>query len=373
MKKKKILQVSVGGLGNGGTQNIIMGIVRNLSSDFEFDILLFTNDIRYYDDEFLKYGEIFRIPTSDKKNKIMRKILQIIKPFRILIGTYKILKRSGDYHAIHCHNELESGICTLAAYFAGVKIRISHSHTNRDHFIRNNYIKYIYNKTLQLLTNKTSNIKIGCTEESFNSIFGNEYLSKKTSKVIYNSIDLEKFKKNNCGNNLKKINIVNVGSFSENKNQMFLIEMLPLMIKKIPNIKLKLVGFKDDYKQLLQKRVNSLGLNSEVDFLPPDSDIPSILEDADLFIFPSLREGFGIALLEAQAMEVPCLVSDSVPKVVDVGLSEFLPLSKGKEVWAEKAVNIIEGNHKLKLNKKKLNKFSLRGYLNQIKEIYSSS
>src|SRR5690606_38514967 len=105
--KKRILQVSVDGLGNGGTQNVIMGIVRNLSSEFDFDILLFTNEIRHYDEEFLRYGRIFRIPKYERKNKLIKKIEHIIVSIKILICTYLILKRNGPYHAIHCHNELE--------------------------------------------------------------------------------------------------------------------------------------------------------------------------------------------------------------------------------------------------------------------------
>ena len=55
--------VSCEGLGNGGVQAIMMGIVRNLYTECHFDMLLFTSEKRYYDDEFLKYGgKIFRVP-----------------------------------------------------------------------------------------------------------------------------------------------------------------------------------------------------------------------------------------------------------------------------------------------------------------------
>lgn len=61
--KKRVLMVSCEGLGNGGVQAIMMGIVRNLYTECHFDMLLFTSEKRYYDDEFLKYGgKIFRVP-----------------------------------------------------------------------------------------------------------------------------------------------------------------------------------------------------------------------------------------------------------------------------------------------------------------------
>ena len=45
--KKRVLLVSCEGLGNGGVQAIMMGIVRKLSDDFHFDMLLFTSEKRY--------------------------------------------------------------------------------------------------------------------------------------------------------------------------------------------------------------------------------------------------------------------------------------------------------------------------------------
>ena len=72
--KKRVLLVSCEGLGNGGVQAIMMGIVRNLYTEFHFDILLFTSEKRYFDDEFLSYGgKIFRVPKYEGTNPIRRR------------------------------------------------------------------------------------------------------------------------------------------------------------------------------------------------------------------------------------------------------------------------------------------------------------
>ena len=72
---KRILLVSCEGLGNGGVQAVIMSIVRNLHKEYLFDILLFTSEKRYYDEEFLTYGgQIFRIPRYEGKNQFRKKI-----------------------------------------------------------------------------------------------------------------------------------------------------------------------------------------------------------------------------------------------------------------------------------------------------------
>ena len=90
--------------------------------------------------------------------------------------------------------------------------------------------------------------------------------------------------------------------------------------------------FGEEYKKQLKSKAISLGVQSKVEFLPSDSDIKEVLEEASLFYFPSINEGFGIVLLEAQAMEVPCLVSSSVPKDVNCGLCKFLSLSEKRNM-----------------------------------------
>lgn len=366
----KILQVSCEGLGNGGIQAVIMGICSNMP-EIQFDILLFTREKRYYDDQFKSLGgKIYRIPNYEGANKFRKKLDYYIRFIRIFIGTYTILKNKGPYDVIHCHNDLESGICNLAARFAGVKIRISHAHTANNKFSKKNIIGYIYKRFLQMLMNLNSNIKIGCTKDALISIFGKKYLKKKHSFIIPNPIDTKKFKRTKKYQSIGNIKIVHVGRYCENKNQIFLIEILPYILKRFPNALLQLIGFGEEYKKQLKSKAISLGVQSKVEFLPSDSDIKEVLEEASLFIFPSINEGFGIALLEAQAMEVPCLVSSSVPKDVNCGLCKFLSLSEKKETWAEEAIKIIENIHELKLNKEKLYFFDIKNYVQKMKFIY---
>lgn len=369
----KILQVSYEGLGNGGIQSVIMSICRGIC-DSKFDILLFTSEKRYYDDEFEELGgKIFRIPHYEKSNVLIKKLDYYIRFLRIFIGTYKLIKLEGPYDVIHCHNDFESGICNLAAYFAGVKIRISHAHTADSKLLRKNIILYIYRRFLQMLMNLSSNCKIGCTIDSFKSIFGEKYLYREYSYIIPNPIDLVRFNKAKDCKLLTDMNIVHVGRYSDNKNQIRIIEIFSLILKAFPNSKLKLVGTGEEYKKHLQKKVSSLKLDSYVEFLSSNTDVKEVLEEAALFMFPSKHEGFGIAVVEAQAMEVPCLVSDSVPKEVDFGLCKFISLSKSNEEWATEAIKVLNNNHFLKLNRKKLKMVDLNDYVRKFNDIYGGN
>ncbi|MEJ6951737.1 glycosyltransferase [Natronospora cellulosivora (SeqCode)] len=367
----KIIHVSCEGLGNGGVQAVIMNIVRFLKEDINFDILLFTDEERYYEDEFSKYGHIYRIPNYNGKSKIRRKLDYYIRFYRIFKGTYKIIKKNGPYDAIHCHNDLESGICNLAAMLAGVKLRISHAHINHSQFSKINIIGNIYRIMLRLLLNLCSNIKVACTKEAFQNIFGKKKYKESNSIILPNPVNISKFSKSrSCLELNKDINIVHVGKYCKNKNQKFLIEILPYILKEFPNAILQLIGFGENYKKELQNLVKSYGLDSNVKFLPSDSNIKEVLDNASLFMFPSIREGFGIALLEAQAMELHCLVSDTVPKEVDCGLCEFLPLTSAKEIWGKEAINIIKNKNNNKLDRKRLLSLDSKNYAKKMKDLY---
>lgn len=329
--KNKILMVSCEGLGNGGVQNVIMNIVREMSCKYDFDILLFTDEKRHYDEEFLKYGRIYRIP--NKKSKID----YYIRFFRILIGTYKILKNE-NYQAIHCNNQFESGICILAAKMANVPIRIVHTHVIINEK-KSNAVRKIINSFYLLLINRLSNCKIGCSKMAVETFF-KECTS---AKVVLNPIDLNKFdyrkyeKKDD-----RNVNFIHIGSFCDNKNQEFILNVFYEIKKQISNIHLNLIGFGEEYKKRLEEKIEKLNLDDNVEILPSNSDVPYYLSVSDYMIFPSKSEGFGIAVLEAQSMGVKCFISSVVPQEVNAGNCEVFDLKWGETEWAKRIIEHIK-------------------------------
>nr|WP_285228712.1 glycosyltransferase [Planococcus sp. ISL-110] len=348
------MQVSCGGLGRGGVQNVIMGICRNID-DIQFDILLFTDEERYYDQEFLELGgKIFRVPNYNGKSILRKRADYYIRFSRIFLNVYRILKKNGPYLAIHCHNSFESGICNLAAKLAGVKVRISHSHT-AESATKFNVLRRFYDKILSELLNKYSNVKIGCSAEANNYLFEKQ----ENSYVINNAIDLEQFNPLKFSEIKKnEIQFIHIGQYSSNKNQTFLIDIFDNMQKKISNVKLVLIGFGSE-KEFLRSKIKSLNLETKVEMRNPSSDIPKSLFESDFFIFPSFKEGLGIVLLEAQAMGLKCFVSSTIPKEANLGLCTYIDLNLGAEEWASHILNHIA---KRDFNKKILEPESLMAY-----------
>lgn len=100
---KKVLLICSGGLGRGGVQAVLMNLVRQLNNQYIFDIVVFTNEKRYYEDEFLEYGgNIYRIPYYEGKYSLLRRIDYYIRGSRIKKAITNIFRTHGPFDIIHC-------------------------------------------------------------------------------------------------------------------------------------------------------------------------------------------------------------------------------------------------------------------------------
>ena len=115
-------------------------------------------------------------------------------------------------------------------------------------------------------------------------------------------------------------------------------------INKKNNIyKLILVG-DGELKEQLIKKSKQMKIEDKVIFYGNSSNVNELLQAIDLFVMPSLYEGFPISLVEAQTAGLKCIVSDNITKKVNItGLVKFVSLKDDEQIWAE---NIIkEGNY----------------------------
>ena len=100
---------------------------------------------------------------------------------------------------------------------------------------------------------------------------------------------------------------------------------------------------------LLEKKLKdeckNLDIEKDVIFTGMVNDISDYLQVMDIFVFPSLYEGFGMALLEAQASGLYCLASDKVPKQTFISNNTIsLRLDKAPQYWAKYILDYIKSN-----------------------------
>ncbi len=117
---------------------------------------------------------------------------------------------------------------------------------------------------------------------------------------------------------LEKRVLLHVGTLQPRKNITTLIEALGILAR--PDIELVLVGGKGWLYDDIFARVEALGLREQVRFTDyvPAADLPLWYNAADLFVLPSVYEGFGMPAAQAMACGIPVIASNasSLPEVV---------------------------------------------------------
>jgi len=137
-------------------------------------------------------------------------------------------------------------------------------------------------------------------------------------KVIYNGTDPEQLKceEGDAQRLRQDLEIpangfiyLTVGRLVEQKNHALLLRVFPQVLARVPQAYLVIVGT-GALEQELKDLANTLGISRRVHFLGSRKDVGVCLEMADVFVFPTLAEGFGLALVEAMFKGLPCIGSN---------------------------------------------------------------
>lgn len=136
--------------------------------------------------------------------------------------------------------------------------------------------------------------------------------------------------------------IGNIGRLTSEKGHRYLLEAFPAVLRKFPDSKLLLAGDGNLREKLLMQAKN-LGIAESVFLLGYKKDIKPLLSIMDIFVFPSLTEGFPMALLEAMAMGVPVIASKvgGIPEIVKENETGILVRSKNSSEIAEAIIKLL--------------------------------
>ncbi len=330
----RILHV-FGEMNRGGAETLIMNIYRNIDREkIQFDFVVHTDKKCAYDDEIVSLGgKIHRVPKYRGKNH-----------FEYVREWKKFIDNHSEYKIMHSH------IITTAIFYLGYAKKrgmttIVHSHSISSGKGMANKVKDIFQIPLKW-SNKLD-YRFACSKTSGKWLFGD-----KQFKIINNAIDSEKFAFSvKVRDEIRtKLNISdefvvgNVARFHPLKNHLFLLDIFSEIAKSKPNAILLLLG-DGDFREQIEIKINELNLTNNVKILGAVENVNDYLMAADLFLFPSLSEGLGVVLIEAQATGLECLTSDKVvpieAKVTD--LLEYVPLEKSAKIWAEKCLGHATG------------------------------
>lgn len=206
--------------------------------------------------------------------------------------------------------------------------------------------------------------------EEAKALFKTEHVS-----VLHNGINTDRFnltdydrlqKRRDHGIPEDAYVIGHIGRFMEQKNHLFLIDIFKACRTSHPSSHLLLIG-SGVLKEEIENRIADYQLDNHVTLLENRSDIPELMNIMDVFLFPSLYEGFPIVLLEAQAANLRCVVSETITKEVMVTENlTYLSLIDPIEMWAEAILK--EGSY-LSLNNQ-LGQFDIANIINELQQLY---
>lgn len=335
----RVLHV-IGRMDRAGAETMIMNIYRNINrSKVQFDFLVFSEQEADYDSEIIDMGGcIYRMPKLSLSN-----YLALYKRFKQFFKTH-------SYPIVHGH------IGSLAPAYLKIAKKsgaytIAHSHSMKSNRLKS---RITYN-ALAYWVRFIADYFMACSKEAGIDRFGKRIVNTNRFQIINNSIDSKKYQYSQERHealkeqfNMKgKCVYGHVGRLIRSKNHEFILKVFSNICEMEENAILLLIG-KGNLETDISKLAEELGIQEKVIFMGIRSDIPDIMNLMDVFLFPSLFEGFGIVGLEAQAAGLPCFFSDTIPKEAIVTENVFsYPLSWTPVQWA-KNIHEIQNSFKRK-------------------------
>ena len=299
-------------LNRGGAETMIMNIYRNIDRKaVQFDFLCLSNLHGEYEDEIKKLGgNIYKLPDPEEQGR-----------FKNFFNIYKVIKNNG-YRIIHSHIMFYNGFINFIGWLAGVRTRISHSHSSSD-LKKETYIRKMYMGFSRFLINTFSNVKVACGEKAGRYLYG----KRRKYIVLKNGIDLNKYfsvtdkqvaeLKNELNIDQNNIIIGHVGRFEKVKNHIFFINLAKNFKDKKLKYKIVLVGNGSEFDNI-KNMIESEGLSQYFVLTGIRTNIEVFMKMFDIFLMPSLYEGFPLVVVEALAGDNVCFLSDNISKETNV-------------------------------------------------------
>ncbi len=327
----------------GGIETYLIEQFRHLDkSKIDYDFVNITGEYSIcYEDEILASGsKIFKV-VSRHKNPL----LHYWQWFNIL------LQNKGVYDVIVLNtNSLEYVFPLVLGKIFGIPVRVIHSHNSGFENKQGLARRLLVGMNKKLLA-WSANLRFACSQ------FAGQWMFKDNPyHVIYNAIDIHKYdadllvreETRNALGLHTELTLLHVGRFSYQKNHSFLLDIFKEVHGIQPDSVLLLVGDTTEESEFLtevKRKIKAYGLENVVRLLGRRDDVNKIMQAADVLVMPSFFEGLTVVGIEAQASDLPLLLSDTVTK--ELGLlpsTQFISLEAGPTAWAKAIVNSKQHN-----------------------------
>lgn len=321
----------------GGIESFLLNVYSLIDRDkVQFDFIEYGDVKRDFDFKYTSLGaRIYKLPDRRKHPLMASEKLKEI-----------LIKES--YQVVHIHKNSLSDISAIkVCQSVGVPKIIVHSHNT----YRDNKVIVLLHKINQKRLDVEGVSRFACSGKAAEWLFG----TTKEVTIVKNGIDTKRFgfdpiKRNEVRNGLKlndRMVIGNVGRLTEQKNPLFLLEIMRDL--QADNSCLLWVG-DGELRNVMERKVIEYGIRDKVIFTGAVTNPEDYYQAMDIFVMPSLYEGFPIAAVEAQCAGLPMVLSTQITDEADIMCeTEWADINSVAD-WV-KAISEIKGkNTKRKSN-----------------------
>ena len=352
-RRKNILHV-IYTLNNGGTQKYLVNLLKETQGKYCNTVVYYHGE-NAWEKELNSFGvKTIKINGNNKKRfKELRKIMTS--------------ERIGVVYSYSFYNSI---IVLLSAKIAGVKKRIVHSHRTA----ASTKVATIESFVARLIISALATDRLACSDNAGKALFiGRKY------KVISNGIELNDYafdilKRLKMRKELKvndnEILLGTIGRLDDNKNQIFMLDILDELKRYGGRYKLAIIGDGEN-REKLEKEVKARSLDRIVVLLGERKNACDYYNAFDVFLLTSYKEGLPFVLIEAQANGLPIFASSSISDESKINNNmKFVDLSSGPKEWAKD----IAEEKKQRITPSRIigSRYSISATISQIEEIYEN-
>ncbi len=271
----------------------------------------FKNPVYVFDKEELEQRGI-RLHQID----VEKSLLKIRRNLRAVRQLLRII-RENDIDIIHCHNPMGGAVGRIAAYLSKQKPYVIYT-AHGFHFYQGAPIlNWLLFYPAEWVLARMTDIIVTINREDYRRAHKLPIRRKGSVYQIHSvGVDKERFAPSGNGEQKRKelqiprnaFHIVTAAELNDNKNQRTIIEAVSRLPRQDIYYSICGKGVRESY---LRELIRAKGLEKRVRLLGFRTDMEEILQTADCFAFPSYREGFGVAAVEALLCGVPLVAADN--------------------------------------------------------------
>ncbi len=368
----------------GGAERLILDILNNTinQKDVEVRLVIFRNEIEY---DISGLNDLIRIIPSSVH-------LSLTKKWNINVSDLQNFIVEFKPDIIHTHlfeAELVSRFCEYpkARWF-------SHLHDNMIQLnnlskssltkakITNWYEKQVLFKRYKK-NRGTHFIAISKHTDSYIKSVQSKY----PVTLLHNAIDVNRFekpadfqKKNSHPSlksqpqaSLSSLNLINVGSFTENKNQQFLIDVILKLNNNGSRVNFYFLG-QGEYLNKVKNKAFELGVQGQCQFLGNVENVEEFLWKSDVYLHAAKSEALGLTLIEAMASGLPVITLDGGGNrdLIINGKNGFLIQDQNTEEFADRIIEVFQNKEISNFNVEFAKQFDINSYCEKLVEIYQA-